>query len=104
MSCKTLGLLYILIIYSGTSHFTSIEKPKTSKPPEPVADSYKKKETSPNMVTRKERMPKVLGMTYPSTPLGHYDPLAEAKKRMKEREDADTIKVDDPHSRNIIIL
>ena len=96
MSYKTLGLLYILIIYSGISHFTSIEKPKTSTPskpvvssyskPKPVADSYKKKEASPNMVTRKERLSKVLGMTYPPTRLGHYDPLAEAKKRMKERE------------------
>ena len=39
------------------------------------------------MVTRKERLSKVLGMTCPPTPLGHYDPLAEARKRMKERED-----------------
>ena len=96
MSYKTLGLLYFLIIYSGISHFTSTEKPDTTKPPEPVvntyskpkpvADSYKKKETSPNMVPGKERLSKVLGMTYPPTRLGHYDPLAEAKKRMKERE------------------
>ena len=93
---RTLSVVYFLIIYSGISHFTSIEKPKTSIPPKPVlssynkpkpvGDSYKKKEASPNMVTRKGRLPKALGMTYPSTPLGHYDPLAEAKKRMKERE------------------
>ncbi len=44
------------------------------------------------MVTRKGRLPKALGMTYPSTPLGHYDPLAEAKKRMKERGDLKTKK------------
>jgi|TARA_B100000959_G_scaffold219901_1_gene232324 hypothetical protein len=37
-------------------------------------------------------------MTYPKKQLGLYDPLAEAKKRMKEREAADTIKVDDPFS------
>ena len=93
---RTLSVVYFLIIYSGISHFTSTEKPDTTKPPEPVvntyskpkpvADSYKKKEGSPNMITRKESLPKALGMSYPSTPLGHYDPLAEAKKRMKERE------------------
>ena len=37
-------------------------------------------------------------MTYPKKQLGLYDPLAEEIKRMKEREDADTIKVDDPFS------
>ena len=42
--------------------------------------------------------PKGFGMTYPKKQLGLYDPLAEAKKRMKEREAADTIKVDDPFS------
>ena len=56
------------------------------KKPKPIDDCYKKKEASPNIITRKERIPKALGMTYPSTQLGHYDPLAEAKKRMKERE------------------
>ena len=38
-------------------------------------------------------------MTYPSTPLGHYDPLANAKKRMKDSEDEkpeDVVKVHDP--------
>ena len=44
------------------------------------------------------RNPKGFGMTYPKKQLGLYDPLAEAKKRMKEREAADTIKVDDPFS------
>ena len=96
ISSKSLALVYFLIIYSGISHFTTLEKSKTRKPSKPVvssynrpkavADSYKKKEGSPNMITRKESLPKALGMTYPSTPLGHYDPLAEAKKRMKERE------------------
>ena len=37
-------------------------------------------------------------MTYPKKQLGLYDPLSEAIKRMKEREAADTIKVDDPFS------
>ena len=103
MSYKTLAFLYILIVYSGISHFTTLEKPDRSTPskpvvssyskPKPIANSYKKRETSPNMVRRKERLSKVLGMTCPPTRLGHYDPLAEAKKRMKERESADTIKV-----------
>ena len=44
------------------------------------------------------RNPKGFGMTYPKKQLGLYDPLAEAIKRMKEREAADTIKVDDPFS------
>ena len=44
------------------------------------------------------RNPKGFGITYPKKQLGLYDPLAEAKKRMKEREAADTIKVDDPFS------
>ena len=44
------------------------------------------------------RNPKGFGMTYPKKQLGLYDPLAEAKKHMKEREAADTIKVDDPFS------
>ena len=53
MCMRTLSVVYFLIIYSGISHFTSIEKPKTRKPhepvvssyskPKPVADSYKKK-------------------------------------------------------------
>ena len=46
----------------------------------------------------KPRNPKGFGMTYPKKQLGLYDPLAEEIKRMKEREDADTIKVDDPFS------
>tara|TARA_B100000029_G_scaffold19553_1_gene19611 strand:+ start:1237 stop:1569 length:333 start_codon:yes stop_codon:yes gene_type:complete len=94
---RTLSVVYFLIIYSGISHFTTLEKPDKSTPSKPVvssykkpksvADSYKKKEASSNMVRRKERLSKVLGMTCPPTRLGHYDPLAEAKKRMKERED-----------------
>ena len=97
MSMRTLSVVYFLIIYSGISHFTTLENSNTRKPPEPVVssykkpkpvdNSYKKKETSPNTVPGKERLSKVLGMTYPSTPLGHYDPLSDAKKRIKERGD-----------------